>query len=167
MCTLWDFHVFVLLVRNGSELFGFLAETNSGIRISALLIYPTLGYCGYFWCAPNTTDSGIRILAFLIYPTIIYCGYFWCALFETFWYFYCYSGDGLNSLESQLRLTVVLGFLHSLYILPEVIVATCGVHLSETFRYLYSYSGEGLNSLESQLRLTVVLGFLHSLYILP
>ena len=62
---------------------------------------------------------------------------------------------------------MVLGFLHSLYILPEVIVATSGVHLSETFRYLYSYSGEGLNSLESQLRLTVVLGFLHSLYTLP
>ena len=33
-------------------------------------------------------------------------------------------------MESQLRLTVVLGFLHSLYILPEVIVAISGVHLS-------------------------------------
>ena len=40
-------------------------------------------------------------------------------------------------MESQLRLTVVLGFLHSLYILPEVIVAISGVHLSETFRYFY------------------------------
>ena len=64
----------------------------------------------------------------------------------------------MKSLESQLRLTVVLGFLHSLYILPEVIVPIFRVHLSETFRYLYSYSGEGLNSLDSQLRLTVVLG---------
>ena len=43
------------------------------------------------------------------------------------------SGEGLNFLESQLRLTVVLGFLHSLYILQEVIVAISGVHLSETF----------------------------------
>ena len=73
----------------------------------------------------------------------------------------------MKSLQSQLRLTVVLEFLYSLYILPEVIVPIFRVHLSETFRYLYSYSGEGLNSLESQLRLTVVLGFLHSLYTLP
>ena len=70
-------------------------------------------------------------------------------------------------MESQLRLAVVLGFLQSLYTLPEGIVAISGVHLSVTFRYLYCKSGEGLNSLESQLRLTVVLGFLHSLYILP
>ena len=70
-------------------------------------------------------------------------------------------------MESQLRLTVVLGFWNSLYILPEVIVPISGVHLCETFRYFYCKSGEGLNSLESQLRLTVLLGFLHSLYILP
>ena len=38
-------------------------------------------------------------------------------------------------LESQLRLTVVLGFWHSLYTLPEVIVPISGVHLSDTFRY--------------------------------
>ena len=56
-------------------------------------------------------------------------------LCETFRYFYCKSGEGLNFLESQLRLTVVLGFLHSLYILQEVIVAISGVHLSETFMY--------------------------------
>ena len=31
-------------------------------------------------------------------------------------------------MESQLRLIVVLGFLHSLYILPEVIEAISGVH---------------------------------------
>ena len=43
----------------------------------------------------------------------------------------------MNSMESQLRMTVVLGFLHSLYILPEVIVAISGVHLSVTFRYFY------------------------------
>ena len=49
--------------------------------------------------------------------------------------FYCKSGEGLNSLESQLRLTVVLGFLHSLYILPYVNVAISGVHLTDTLRY--------------------------------
>ena len=52
---------------------------------------------------------------------------------------------------------MVLGFLHSLYILSEVIVPISGVHLSENFTYLYSYSGEGLYSLASQLILTVVL----------
>ena len=62
---------------------------------------------------------------------------------------------------------MVLGFLNSLYILPEVIVPIFRVHLSDTFKYLYSYSGEGLNSLKSKLRKTVVLGFLHSLYTLP
>ena len=43
----------------------------------------------------------------------------------------------MNSLQSLLRLTVVLGFLHSLYILPEVIVAILRVQLSETFMYFY------------------------------
>ena len=62
---------------------------------------------------------------------------------------------------------MVLGFLHSLYTLPEVIVPISGVHLYDTFRYLYSYSGEILNSLKSQLILTMALGFLHSLYTLP
>ena len=46
-------------------------------------------------------------------------------------------------MESQLRLTVVLGFLHSLYTLPEVIVPISGVHLSETFRYFYSLVRRG------------------------
>ena len=31
-------------------------------------------------------------------------------LSDTLWYFYSYPGGDLNSLESQLRLTVVLGF---------------------------------------------------------
>ena len=38
-------------------------------------------------------------------------------------------------MESQLRLTVVLGFWHSLYTPLEVIVLISGVHLSDTFRY--------------------------------
>ena len=49
-------------------------------------------------------------------------------LSETFRYSYSYSGEGLNSLESQLKLTVVLGFLPSLYALPEVIVGISGVY---------------------------------------
>ena len=156
MYTLWDFQVFLLLVRRGSELFGVSAQTDSGIRISAFLIYPTISYWGYFWCAPlwdfqvfvllvrrgselfgvsAQTDSGIRISAFLISPPRSYCAYFWCADFETFRYLYSYSGEGLNSLESQLSLNVVLGFLPSLYILPKGIVSISGVHLSEIFRY--------------------------------
>ena len=37
-------------------------------------------------------------------------------------------------MESQLRLTVVLGFWHSLYTVPEIIVLISGVYLSDTFR---------------------------------
>ena len=48
----WDFQVFLLLVKRGSELFGVSAQTDSGIRFSASLLYPTISYCGYFWCAP-------------------------------------------------------------------------------------------------------------------
>ena len=46
-------------------------------------------------------------------------------------------------MESQLRMTVVLGFWHSLYTLPEVIVPISGVHLSDTFRYFYSLVSRG------------------------
>ena len=62
-------------------------------------------------------------------------------LSETFRYLYSYSGEDLNSLESQLRLTVVLGCWHSLFTLPEYIVAISGVHLSETFMYLLFVKG--------------------------
>ena len=53
------------------------------------------------------------------------------------------SGEGLNSLESQHRLTVVLGSWHCLYTLSEVIVPICGVYLSDTFRYFYSLVRRG------------------------
>ena len=62
-------------------------------------------------------------------------------------------------MESQFRLTKVLGFGHSLYTLPEVIVPTSGVQLSNTFRYFYSLPGGGLSSMDCQFRLTKVLGF--------
>ena len=48
-------------------------------------------------------------------------------------------------MESQLRLTVVLGLLHSLYTLPEGIVDYFWCAIFETFRYLYCKSGESLN----------------------
>ena len=73
MCTLWDFQVFLLLVRRGSELFGVSAQTDSGIRISAFLIYPTLEVI--------EPISGVH-------------------LSETFRYLYSYLGDGLNYWES-------------------------------------------------------------------
>ena len=77
------FRYFLLLVRRGSELFGVSVHTDSGIRILAFLLYRTRSYCAYFWCAPFLTLSGI---------------------------FYSESGEGLNSLESQFTMTVLLGF---------------------------------------------------------
>ena len=53
------FRYFPLLVRRGSELFGVSAQTDSGIRILAFLVYPTRSYCAYFWCVPVLTLSGI------------------------------------------------------------------------------------------------------------
>ena len=46
------FMYFYSLVRRGSEFFGVSAQTDSGIMILALLIYPTINYCAYLWCAP-------------------------------------------------------------------------------------------------------------------
>ena len=63
LCTLWDFHVFVLLGRRVTELFGVSAQTDSGIRISALLIYPTIGYWGYFWGCNSLRLSGISTVS--------------------------------------------------------------------------------------------------------
>ena len=86
--------MFVLLVSRESEMLGVSAQTDSGIRISAFLKYPTRSYCAYFWCAlletfryllllvrrgselfgvSAQTESGIRISAFLIYPIRSYC----------------------------------------------------------------------------------------------
>ena len=53
------FRYFLLLVRRGSELFGIPAQTDSGIRILAFLIYCTRSYCTYFWYASVLTLSGI------------------------------------------------------------------------------------------------------------
>ena len=46
------FRYFYSLVSRGSDLFGVSAQTDSGIRILAFLIYPSRSYCAYFWCAP-------------------------------------------------------------------------------------------------------------------
>ena len=69
-------------------------------------------------------------------------------------------------MESQLRLTVVLGLLHSLYTLPEGVVDISGVQSLRLSGICTVSQEKSLNSLETQLRLTVVLGFLHSLHIL-
>ena len=61
--SLWAFQVSVFLVRRGSELIGVWAQTDSGIRISAFLIYPIRSYCAYFWCAPSLRLSGICTLS--------------------------------------------------------------------------------------------------------
>ena len=133
-------------------------RTISGIRISAFLVYPTRSYCAYFWCAllldfqvllllvrrwselfgvSAQRNSGIRISAFLIYPTRSYFLYFWFVSLCDFPVSVLLVRRGSELLEFHLRLTVVLGFLHSVYTLPEVIEPISGVHLSETFRYFY------------------------------
>ena len=53
------FRYFLLLVRRGSEVFGIPAQTDSGIRILAFLIYHTSNYCAYFWCVSVLTLSVI------------------------------------------------------------------------------------------------------------
>ena len=42
------FRYFLLLVRRGSDLFGVSAQTDSGIRFLAFLIYPAKSFCAYF-----------------------------------------------------------------------------------------------------------------------
>ena len=80
-------------------------------------------------------------------------------LSHTFRYFYSWSGGAPNSLESQLTLTVLLGFGIP-YIPYQKLLGLFLVCTSLTLiRYFYSWSGRGLNSLESQLRLTVLLPF--------
>ena len=69
-------------------------------------------------------------------------------------------------MESQLRLTVVLGFWHSLYTLPEIIVPNSGVHLSDTFRYFLLLVRRWSELIGVSVHLTVLLGFWHSLYTL-
>ena len=120
------FQVFLLLVRKGSKLFGVSAHTDS-----AITIWHTRSYCAYFWCAPPShfqvflllvrkgsklfgvsahTDSAIRISHSLYtLPEVI-----WLIsgvhLSDTLRYFYSWSGRAPNSLESQLKLIVLLGF---------------------------------------------------------
>ena len=119
------------LSQEGSELFGVSSQTDSGIRIWHSLytlpevIVPTSGVhlSDQFWIfllfarrgsemfgVSSQTDSGIRIwhslytLPEVIVPTS------GVHLSDNFGYFYSLPGGGLNSLQSQLRLTVVLGF---------------------------------------------------------
>ena len=73
------FSYFYSLVRRGSEVFGVSAQTDSGIRILALLIYRSRNTFRYFYSLVRRgseffgvsaqTDSGISILALFMYPT--------------------------------------------------------------------------------------------------
>ena len=67
-----------------SSLFGVSAQTNSGIRNLAFLIYSTRSYCAYLWYAPTS-------------PTL--------SCISTF-----EPGGSQNSLGSELRLTDIFGF---------------------------------------------------------
>ena len=114
----------------GSELFGIPAQTISGIRIwhflytlpevivpiSSVHLSDTFGYF-YSWSGGGLnsgvsaqTDSGIRIWHSLYTLPEVIVPISSVHLSDIFRYFYSWSGGGLNSLESQLRLTVVLGF---------------------------------------------------------
>ena len=82
VCTSLTLSGIYILVGLLSELFGVSAQTDSGIRI---------------W-------HSLYILPEFIVPTS--CVH----LSDTFRYFYFWLGVGLNSLKSEVRLTVVLGF---------------------------------------------------------
>ena len=125
------YQVFLLMVRRGSKLFGVSTQTDSAIRI---------------WHSLYTLPEVIRPISRV-------------HLSRTFRYFYSWSGGGSNSLESQLTLTVLLGFGIP-YIPYQKLLGLFLLCTSLTLiRYFYSWSGEGLNSLESQLTLTVLLRF--------
>ena len=76
------YQVFLLFVRRRSTLFGVSAHTDSAIRI---------------WHSLYTLPD------FIVPISGVH-------LSHTFRYFYSWSGGGPNSLESQLTLTVLLGF---------------------------------------------------------
>ena len=119
------------MVRKGSKLFGVSTQTDSAIRI---------------WHSLYTLPEVIRPISGV-------------HLSHNFRYFYSWSGGGSNSLESQLTLTVLLGFCIP-YIPYQKLWCLFLVCTSLTLiRYFYSWSGGGPNSLEYQLTLTVLLRF--------
>ena len=80
--TLQHLQVFLLFARRGSQLFGVSVQTDNGISISHSL---------YTLPEDIVPTSGVK-------------------LSNTFRYFYSWPGGGLNSLELQPTLTVILGF---------------------------------------------------------
>ena len=131
VCTSLTLSGISTLSEEGFELFGVSAQSDSGIRIwlslytlpevivpiSGVLLSDTFRYF-YSWSGGGLTsgvtphtDSGIRIWHSLYtLPEVIFVPISGVHLSDTFRYFYSWSGGGLNSLESQLILTVVLGF---------------------------------------------------------
>ena len=108
------------LTQEGSQVFGISAQTDNGIRIwhpyilyqkllptSGLLLSPTLSGISTLTLLWNSSDLVLEI-GILIYSTRSYCLLLVCNLL-TLSGISTLSQEGLNSLESQFRLTVVLG----------------------------------------------------------
>ena len=88
-------------------------------------------------------DSGIRIwLSLYTLPEVI-VPISGVHLSDTFRYFYSWSGGGLNSLWSQLRLTVVLGF-GNLYIPYQKLLCLFLVCTSLTLSGISTLGKEGV-----------------------
>ena len=130
-------------------------------------MYSTRSYCAYFWCTPlqhiqvfllltrmesnlfgvsAQTDSDIRIwhslytLPEVIVPTS------GVHLSNTFRYFYSLQGRDLTTLESQIRLTMVLGF-HIPYILYQKLLCLLLVCNSQTLSGISTFSQEWVKTL--------------------
>ena len=125
------YQVFLLLIRRGSKLFGVSAHTDSAIRIwHSLYTLPEVIRpisCVHFSDAYQVfllfvrrgsklfgvsahTDSAITILHSLYTLPDFIVPISGMHPSDIFRYFYSWSGEGPNSLESQLTLTVLLGF---------------------------------------------------------
>ena len=153
----------------------------------AFFIYSTRHYCAYCWCATNQhfqvfllfarrrsqlyavshqTDIGIGICHYLytltegIVPTSgVYHS-------NTFKYFYSWPGGGLNSLECQLRLTMLLEFGILIYSTRSY----CAYFWCETLQHfqvflLFVRRGSQLFGLSVQTDNGISIS--HSLYTLP
>ena len=86
-------------------------------------------------------------LGFLIYSTRSYCAYFWCATLQHFQVFLLLARmGGRNTLESQFRLTKVLGFGIP-YILYQKLLCLLLVCTSPTHSGISTLSQDGVKSL--------------------
>ena len=134
---LQHFQLFPILAKSGSQLFGVTAQTDSDIMIwHSINILPLKLLCLLLMYALLQQLSGI------------------CFLLA--------RKGSENTLESQFRLTMVLGFGIPLYTLPEIIMPTSGVPLSNTFRYFCSWPGRSETTLESAVQIYSGIRIWHS-----